>query len=157
MRFLPTITLLSTLAMAQNITNNGIGSTPADVRPPPSLFLSTPTNLPSPSSFPYIQLTISQQRHYVSATLAQSIVSAAESAAATIVPQNIAIVDPSGLLVAFLRMDNAYPGSIDISIKKARTSVLFNGIPSGSLYNSSIPGSAGAMGPGGLYGELALL
>lgn len=43
-------------------------------------------------------------------------------------------------------MDNAYPGSIDISQKKARTSVLFNGIPSGGLYNRSLPS-------GDLYGE----
>ena len=85
------------------------------------------------------------QRHYITADQASSIVAAAAEAAATIVPQNIAVVDPSGLLVAFLRMDNAYPGSIDISIKKARTSVLFNGIASASLYNSSQPG-------GPLYG-----
>jgi len=39
-------------------------------------------------------------------------------------------------------MDNAYPGSIDISIKKARTSVLFNGLTSASLYNSSQPGGS---------------
>ncbi|THX64054.1 hypothetical protein D6D08_08069 [Aureobasidium pullulans] len=78
------------------------------------------------------------QRHYISASQASAIVSAAEKAAASIVPQNIAVVDPSGLLVAFLRMDNAYPGSIDISIKKARTSVLFNGIPSGALLNQSL-------------------
>lgn len=82
----------------------------------------------------------SNQRHYISASLASAIVEAAAKAAATIVPQNIAIVDPSGLLVAFLRMDNAYPGSIDISIKKARTSVLFNGVPSAGLYNQSQPG-----------------
>ncbi|KAG9528324.1 DUF336-domain-containing protein, partial [Aureobasidium melanogenum] len=82
------------------------------------------------------------QRHYISASQASAIVEAAAKAAATIVSQNIAIVDPSGLLVAFLRMDNAYPGSIDISIKKARTSVLFNGIPSAGLYNQSQPGQA---------------
>jgi uncharacterized protein GlcG (DUF336 family) len=58
------------------------------------------------------------------------------------VPQNIAVTDPSGLLVAFLRMDNAFPGSIDIAIKKARTSVLFNGIPSAALYNQSQPDQA---------------
>ena len=57
-------------------------------------------------------------------------------------PQNIAVTDPSGLLVAFLRMDNAFPGSIDISTKKARTSVLFNGIPSAALYNQSQPDQA---------------
>lgn len=86
------------------------------------------------------------QRHYISASQAMSVISAAEAAAQTIVPQNIAIVDPSGLLVAFLRMDNAYPGSIDISTKKARTSVLFNGVTSGGLYNESQPGQS-------LYGE----
>lgn len=43
-------------------------------------------------------------------------------------------------------MDNAYPGSIDISTKKARTVVLFNGAPSGSLYNSTLP-------TGDLYGQ----
>jgi uncharacterized protein GlcG (DUF336 family) len=42
-------------------------------------------------------------------------------------------------------MDNAYLASIDISMKKARTSVLFNGIPSDALYNQSQPGA-------GLYG-----
>lgn len=42
-------------------------------------------------------------------------------------------------------MDNAYPGSIDISQKKARTSVLFNGIPSIALQNRSFSG-------GDLYG-----
>lgn len=36
--------------------------------------------------------------------------------------------------------DNAYFGSIDISMKKARTSVLFNGIPSNALLNRSEPG-----------------
>ncbi|KAI4741844.1 DUF336-domain-containing protein [Aureobasidium sp. EXF-12298] len=82
------------------------------------------------------------QRHYVSADQATAIVAAAEKYAAGVVPQNIAVVDPSGLLVAFLRMDNAYPGSIDISMKKARTSVLFNGIPSAALYNQSQPDQA---------------
>ena len=44
-------------------------------------------------------------------------------------------------LVAFLRVDNAYPGSIDISQKKARTVALFNGaFPSAGLYNNSQPG-----------------
>jgi uncharacterized protein GlcG (DUF336 family) len=69
-------------------------------------------------------------------------VAAAAKYAANVVPQNIAVVDPSGLLVAFLRMDNAFPGSIDISTKKARTSVLFNGIPSAALYNQSQPDQA---------------
>jgi uncharacterized protein GlcG (DUF336 family) len=37
-------------------------------------------------------------------------------------------------------MDNSYYGSIDISIKKAKTSVLYNGIPSIALLNRSEPG-----------------
>ena len=42
-------------------------------------------------------------------------------------------------------MDNAYPGSIDISQKKARTAVLFNGLSSEMLGVAALPG-------GGLYG-----
>lgn len=37
----------------------------------------------------------------------------------------ISVVDASGLQAGFLRMDDAIPGSIDIAIKKARTSALF--------------------------------
>lgn len=54
---------------------------------------------------------------------------------------NIAILDPSSQLVAFLRMDNAYLGSIDISMKKAKTVTYFNGLfPSYGLFNRSQPG-----------------
>lgn len=82
------------------------------------------------------------QRFVVSADQASQIVKAAVANATAIgVPQNIAVVDPSGLLVAFLRMDNAFLGSIDISQKKARTAVLFNGLSSGALYNGSQPGA----------------
>jgi uncharacterized protein GlcG (DUF336 family) len=38
-------------------------------------------------------------------------------------------------------MDNAYPGSIDISIKKARTSVLFNGLTTETVYSLAQPGA----------------
>ena len=38
-------------------------------------------------------------------------------------------------------MDNAYPGSIDLAIKKARTTVLFNGLPSGVVYDLAQPGA----------------
>ncbi|QVQ28445.1 GlcG/HbpS family heme-binding protein [Achromobacter deleyi] len=37
----------------------------------------------------------------------------------------ISIVDAAGLLSGFLRMDDAVPGAIDVSIKKARTAALF--------------------------------
>ncbi|KAG9839854.1 hypothetical protein KCU98_g9564, partial [Aureobasidium melanogenum] len=64
------------------------------------------------------------QRHVISVAEAETIIAAAMREANTVIPENIAIVDPAGLLVAFHRMDNAFPGSIDISIKKARTTVL---------------------------------
>ena len=41
------------------------------------------------------------------------------------IPMNIAILDTAGHLKAFLRMDNAFLGSIDIAIKKAKTAMLF--------------------------------
>ncbi|KAI5205077.1 hypothetical protein E4T39_03224 [Aureobasidium subglaciale] len=87
--------------------------------------------------------SLPRQRHVVSVDQAESIIAAAVREASTVIPENIAIVDPSGLLVAFHRMDNAYPGSIDISIKKARTTVLFNGMTTADL-------NAAAQGP--LYG-----
>lgn len=37
----------------------------------------------------------------------------------------IAIVDSSGLMAGFHRMEDAIPGAIDIAIKKARTAALF--------------------------------
>lgn len=59
----------------------------------------------------------------------------------TSVPNDIAILDPSSQLVAFLRMDNAYLGSVDISMKKAKTVTSFNGLfPSYGLLNRSQPG-----------------
>ncbi|KAF2643499.1 DUF336-domain-containing protein [Massarina eburnea CBS 473.64] len=103
------------LTFAQSNTttpSNGIGSSPAD-------------------------------RHYITLSQAQTIIDSSMANATAIgVPQNIAIVDPSGLLVAFARMDNAYPGSIDISMKKARTSVLFNGGTSASYYSAAEPGGS---------------
>ena len=41
-------------------------------------------------------------------------------------PMNIAVVDEGGNLVAHVRMDNAWLGSVDISIKKAWTSRAFD-------------------------------
>src|SRR6188474_3091999 len=41
-------------------------------------------------------------------------------------PMNIAVVDSGGNLVAHVRMDDAWIGSIDISIKKAFTSRAFD-------------------------------
>lgn len=51
----------------------------------------------------------------------------------------IAIVDSGGNLKAFHRMDDAWVGSIDISIKKAKTSNYF-GMMTGALGKLSQPG-----------------
>src|ERR1700761_2978098 len=58
---------------------------------------------------------------------ARRIIAAAEvKAAALKQPMNIAIADAGGNLIAHVRMDGAWLGSIDISIKKAYTSRAFD-------------------------------
>ena len=58
---------------------------------------------------------------------AKRIITAAEKKAEEIKqPMNIAVADAGGNLVAHVRMDNAWIGSIDISIKKAFTSRAFD-------------------------------
>jgi len=52
---------------------------------------------------------------------------------------NIAVVDSGANLKMFIRMDGAWLGSIDIAIKKARTSRAFD-MPSGQLGELSQPG-----------------
>lgn len=52
---------------------------------------------------------------------------------------NIAVVDAGGNLKAFARMENAWLGSIDISIKKARTARYFD-MPTGDIGKLSQPG-----------------
>src|SRR5579884_2268973 len=51
----------------------------------------------------------------------------------------IAIVDSGANLKAFHRMDDAWVGSIDIAIKKAKTAVFF-GMPTGQIGKLSQPG-----------------
>jgi len=64
---------------------------------------------------------------------------AKEKARAINVPMNIAIVDEGANLVSFHRMDNAWLGSIDISIKKAKTARFFD-MNSGEIGKLSQPG-----------------
>ncbi len=52
---------------------------------------------------------------------------------------NIAVVDAGGNLKAFVRMDGAWLGSIDIAIKKARTARYFD-MPTGEIGKLSQPG-----------------
>ena len=56
---------------------------------------------------------------------ARAILSAAEKKAQEIkVPQNIAVVDDGGHLLAFVRMDGAKLSSIEVSLTKARAAAL---------------------------------
>ncbi len=58
---------------------------------------------------------------------ARKVIAAAEKKAQEIgQPMNIAVVDEGGNLVSHVRMDNAWLGSIDISINKAFTSRAFD-------------------------------
>ncbi len=58
---------------------------------------------------------------------AKRVIAAAEEKATKAgVAQNIAVVDAGGNLVAHVRMDKAWIGSIDISIKKAFTARAFD-------------------------------
>ena len=81
----------------------------------------------------------------ISLTQAEQIIAKAkEKSSAINTKMNIAVVDAGANLVAFARMDGAWLGSLDISIKKAKTARFFDmntGIigelsqPGGSLYN----------------------
>jgi uncharacterized protein GlcG (DUF336 family) len=62
-----------------------------------------------------------------------------ESAKEIGVAMNIAIVDEGANLVSFHRMDNDWLGSIDISIKKAKTARFFD-MNSGEIGKLSQPG-----------------
>jgi len=91
---------------------------------------------------------------------AQKIVAAAQAKAAEIgTKMNIAVVDAGANLKAFARMDGAWLGSIDISIKKAKTARFFDmptgdigGLsqPGGSLYNIEVSNGGLISFPGGI-------
>lgn len=71
---------------------------------------------------------------------AQNIINAARKAAQKNKTQMcIAVVDSGANLKAFHRMDDAWVGSIDIAIKKAKTAVYF-GMPTGQIGKLSQPG-----------------
>lgn len=71
---------------------------------------------------------------------AQTVIEAAKAKAiATKTLMNIAVVDSGTNLIAFAHMDGAWLGSIDISMKKARTARYFN-MNSGEIGKLSQPG-----------------
>ena len=72
---------------------------------------------------------------------------------------NIAVVDRGGNLIAFAREDGAWVGSVDVSIKKAKTATFFYmetqeigklSQPGGSLYNIEHSNSGLITFPGGI-------
>ena len=72
---------------------------------------------------------------------ARKVISAASKKAQDLKhPMNIAVVDAGGNLLAFERMDGAWLGSIDISMKKAWTSRAFD-ISTKDLATVSQPGT----------------
>jgi uncharacterized protein GlcG (DUF336 family) len=72
---------------------------------------------------------------------AQAILQGATTKAKEIgVAASVVVLDGAGHLKAFYRMDGAWLGSIDVAMKKARTSVLFE-IDTQSLWDICKPGA----------------
>lgn len=69
----------------------------------------------------------------------RAIAAAKQKAASVDNKMNIAIVDAGANLVAFARMDGAWLGSLDISIKKAKTARFFD-MNTGDVGELSQPG-----------------
>lgn len=73
---------------------------------------------------------------------AHDVVKAARKKATEIgTKMDIAVVDSGANLKFFIRMDDAWLGSIDIAIKKAKTARFFN-MPTGEIGKLSQPGGA---------------
>ena len=71
---------------------------------------------------------------------ARQVIAAAEKAAGTVgQPMNIAVVDEGGNLIAHVRMDGAWIGSVEISISKAWTARAFD-VSTKELAENSQPG-----------------
>ncbi len=91
---------------------------------------------------------------------AEAVSTAAKQKAQEIgVPMNIAIVDGGANLKAFHRMDNAWLGSVDIAVKKAKTARFFDmesgaigqlSQPGGPLYNIEVSNGGLISFPGGI-------
>lgn len=78
----------------------------------------------------------------ISLEQAQKAVAAAQKKAVELdLKMNIAIVDAGANLLAFVRMDGAWLGSVDIAIKKAKTARFFD-MPTGDIGSLSQPGGA---------------
>ncbi len=88
-----------------------------------------PTTAPSAAGAKDITL---EQAHAI-------VMAAAKKATEINTKMDIAVVDAGGNLKAFVRQDGAWLGSIDISIKKAKTARYFD-MPTGEIGKLSQPG-----------------
>lgn len=79
--------------------------------------------------------------HVTIANAETAIAAARQKAAELSTKMCIAIVDSGANLKAFHRMDDAWVGSIDIAIKKAKTAVFF-AMPTGQIGKLSQPGGS---------------
>lgn len=78
---------------------------------------------------------ISVEQHVITSAAAAAAISAAVAEAERMgVRVNVAVVDSSGVLCAFLRMPGAFIQSVEIAIDKARTSAGF-GMPSRAIHD----------------------
>ncbi len=71
----------------------------------------------------------------------KAITAAKEKAVALDTKMNICIVDAGANILAFVRMDGAWLGSADISLKKAKTARFFD-MPTGTIGSLSQPGGS---------------
>ncbi|MEH2277783.1 MAG: heme-binding protein [Nostoc sp.] len=86
------------------------------------------------------RITMTSDKHSVSLDDARGILAAGEAKARAIgQPMNLAVIDAGGNLVAHIRMDRAWIGSIDISINKAFTARAFD-LSTKSLAEDAQPG-----------------
>jgi uncharacterized protein GlcG (DUF336 family) len=100
------------------------------MRPSLSLLALLPLAFASPAlqGTEGIEIAAMQSAPVITVAQANKVIEAAVKKATEIkVPQNVAITDPAGHLVAFHRMDGAMLVSIDVAMKKAKTVSLFGG------------------------------
>src|SRR5450631_4384024 len=93
---------------------------------------------------PYRKKTSHFKKCHMNITLAQAeapIKAAKEKSSEPGTLMNIAVVDSGTNLLAFVHEDGAWPGSIDISQRKARTARYFN-MDSGEIGKLSQPGGS---------------
>jgi uncharacterized protein GlcG (DUF336 family) len=86
---------------------------------------------------------MSQAIESVNLTEARRMIAAGERKAKEMsIPYNIAVVDAGGNLVALVRMDGAWLGSLDIAVNKAWTARAFD-MPTGALSGLTQSGQPG--------------